>query len=154
MLMIKFMKPLEDFMDQLNNVSFKKILKHNIRNCYACDSPRLRIDFSKLVITLGILPLAPGISVSSPKEGKLLFRWTDDSGIGKSRADDRVFVAIYSRQAKKWVFKLDAGERSRAYCRIDVKWFNSKRMQTYIGFVSSDGMRASDSYYAGEVNVF
>ncbi len=104
MLMSKFMRPLEDFMDQLNNVSFKKILKQNVRNCYTCDSTKLRIDYSKLVITQGILPLAPDISVSSPKEGKLLFRWTDDSGIGKSRADDQVFVAIYRRRAKKWMY--------------------------------------------------
>ena len=45
MLMTKFMKPLEDFMDQLNRVSFKKILKQNVRNCYGCDSPKLRIDY-------------------------------------------------------------------------------------------------------------
>jgi Family of unknown function (DUF6266) len=154
MLMTKFMKPLEDFMDQLNSVSFKKILNQNVRNCYSCDSPKLQIDYSKLIITQGILPLAPGISVSSPKEGKLLFRWTDDSGIGNSRADDQVFVAIYSRQAKKWVFNLNAGQRSSGYCRIDVKWFNSKRLQAYIGFESSDGIWVSDSFYAGEVNVF
>ena len=112
------------------------------------------LTMSKLIITQGILPLAPGISVSSPKEGKLLFRWTDDSGIGKSRADDQVFVAIYSRRAKKWIFNLNAGERSRGYCRIDVKWFNSKRLQTYIGFASADFIWVSDSFYAGEVNVF
>ncbi len=154
MLMAKFMKPLEDFIDQLNRVSFKKILKQNVRNCYGCDSPKLQIDYSKLIITQGILPLAPGITVSSPKEGKLLFKWTDDSGIGKSRADDQVFVAIYSRKAKKWIFNPNAGQRSRGYCRIDVKWFNNKRLQTYIGFVSADGIWVSDSYYVGEVNVF
>jgi Family of unknown function (DUF6266) len=153
-LMTKFMKPLEDFMDQLNNASFKTILKQNVRNCYSCDSSKLQIDFSKLVITQGILPLAPGISVCSPKEGKLLFRWTDDSGIGNSRANDRVFIAIYSRRAKKWVFNLHTGERSKGCCRIDVTWFNSKRLQAYIGFVSADGIWVSDSYYAGEVSVF
>lgn len=36
MLMTKFMRPLEDFMDQLNTVSFKKILKQNVRNCHGC----------------------------------------------------------------------------------------------------------------------
>ncbi len=112
-------------------------------------STKLRIDFSKLIITQGILPLAPGISGSSPKEGKLLFRWTDDSGVGKSRADDQVFVAIYSRQAKKWVFNINAGKRSRGYCIIDLKWFNGKRLQTYIGFVSADGIWVSDSLLCG-----
>ncbi len=131
------MRPLEDFMDQLNNVSFKKILKQNIRNCYNCDSPKLRSTSANWCHP-GNPALAPGITVSSPKEGKLLFKWTDDSGIGKSRANDQVFIALYSRQAKKWVFNLNAGERSRGYCRIDVKWFTSKRVQAYIGFLSTD----------------
>jgi hypothetical protein len=154
LLTTRFMKPLHEFMKYLNITDIGKILKQNIRYAFKSGYPNLRIDYSKLILSMGNLPIAPGISVSSPKAGKLEFCWTDNSGIGKALATDQVFVAVYSRESQRWIYKLNAACRSLGHCRIDIRPIRGKRIQTYIGFVSSDGKRISNSLFMGEVNVF
>ncbi len=153
LLMIKFMRPLRNFMEQMQIVSIKKMLKENIRNAFRNDHYKYRIDYSKLIFSKGNLSVAPGISVSSPKAGKLVFRWTDDSGIGHSRASDQLFVAIFNCTSQSWILKDGAAKRSEGSCSIHIRPSRGKRLQTYIGLVSADGMRVSDSLYLGEVNV-
>jgi hypothetical protein len=153
LLMIKFMRPLRNFTEQMQNVSTKKMLKENIRNAFRNDHYKFRIDYSKLIFTKGNLPVAPRMSVSSPKAGKLVFRWTDDSGIGRSRASDQLFVAIFNCTSKLWILRHHAAKRSEGFCSVHIKTASSKRLQTYVGFVSTDGLKVSDSLYLGEVNV-
>ena len=153
LLMIKFMRPLRKFMKQMQIVSTKKMLKENIRNAFRNDHYKFRIDYSKLIFSKGNLPVAPRMSVSSPKAGKLLFRWTDDSGIGRSKGSDQVFVAIFNCASKSWILRHKAAKRSEGSCSIHIKSSVSKRLQTYIGFVSPDGMRVSNSLYMAEVNL-
>ncbi len=153
LLMIKFVRPMRIFMEQMQIVSTKKMLKENIRNAFRNDHYKYRIDYTKLMFSKGNLPLAPRMSVSSPKSGKLVFRWTDDSGIGRSRASDQLFVAIFNCTSKSWILKHNAARRSENCCSIHIGPSRSKRLQTYIGFVSADGLRVSDSFYMGEVNV-
>ncbi len=147
------MNPLREFMKFLNITDTGKILKQNIRQAFKAGYPILRIDYSKLILSLGNLPAAPGISVSSPITGKLVFSWTDNSGIGKALATDQAFVAVYNRESQRWIYKLNAACRSLGHCRIDIKPIKGKRVQTYIGFISSDGKRISNSLFTGEVNV-
>ncbi len=153
LLMTRFMKPLHEFMKYLNIADMGKILKQNIRHAFKAGYPNLRIDYSKLILSLGNLPVAPGISVSSPTSGKLVFCWTDNSGIGKALATDQVFVAVYNRESQRWIYRLNSACRSLGSCRIDIKPTRAKRVQTYIGFISSDGKRISNSLFTGEVNV-
>jgi hypothetical protein len=153
LLMIKFMRPLRDFMEQFHAVNPKKILRENIRNGFRNDHHKFRIDCTKIIFSKGNLPLAPGLSVSSPKSGKLVFTWTDNSGIGKCLASDKVFVAVFNRELKRWIFKSRAADRSTGHCSIGARPFSSKRVQTFIGFVSADGVRVSDSLFMGEVRV-
>lgn len=153
LLMTRFMKQLHEFMKFLNITNTGKILKQNIRHAFKAGYPILRIDYSKLILSLGNLPVAPGISVSSPTSGKLVFCWTDNSGIGKALATDQAFVAVYNRETQRWVYRLNTACRSLGHCRIDIKPTRGKRVQTYIGFISSDGKRVSNSLFTGEVNV-
>jgi Family of unknown function (DUF6266) len=153
LLMTKFMRRLRKFMEEMQIVSTKKMLKENIRNAFRNDHYRFRIDYSKLVLSKGNLPIVPRMSVSSPKSGKLVFRWTDDSGIGRSRASDQLFIAIFNCRSKSWILKHNVTKRSAGICTIDIEPFGSKRLQIYIGFVSADGAKVSDSLYMGVVNV-
>lgn len=153
LLMIKFMRPLHKFMEEMQIACTKKMLKENVRNAFRNDHYKFRIDYSKLIFSRGNLPVAPRMSVSSPKPGKLVFRWTDDSGIGQSRASDKVFVAVFNCRSKSWILKRNAAKRSEGICSVYIKPFASKRLQTYIGFASADGLRVSDSLFTGEVRV-
>jgi hypothetical protein len=106
--MIRFMQPLADFMNQIKTKPFigssrlSTLLTHNIQYTKDYD-PDLTLDYGQLIVSKGDLPNAPGISVSSPKDGRLVFRWTDNSGIGKARASDLFnFYLVSSQRAVKW----------------------------------------------------
>ena len=157
--MIRFMQPLADFMNQIKTKPFigssrlSTLLTHNIQHAFKDSARDLTLDYRQLIVSKGHLSNAPGISVSSPIAGRLVFRWTDNSGIGKARASDLVFVAVFNREFKHWIFAAEIARRSALLCMVDVNPFRFKKVQTYIGFVSEDGELISTSVYAGEVRV-
>ena len=157
--MIRFMRPLADFLDQIKvkpqlvSSGFSSLLNHNIRHALKRFASDYKIDFSQLIVSRGDLPNAPGISVSSPKDGRLVFRWTDNSGIGKARASDLVFIAVFNRESKRWIYVVDTARRSAQHCKLDVSSFRFKKVQTYFGLISEYGTRISTSVYVGEVHV-
>ncbi len=150
--MIKFMSPLRNFMDQIHVVSAKKILKENVRNAFRSDHSRFRIDYRKLIFSKGNLPVALRMSVSSPEFGKLIFRWTDNSGIHRALPTDRLFVAIFNRESKTWIFNADATKDRHGLFSIHIK-YQLETTAGYIGFVSADGKRISTVCFWEKVNV-
>ncbi len=152
-LMIKFMSPLRNFMDRIHVVSANKILKENVRNAFRSDHSRFRIDCRKLIFSKGNLPLVLRMSVSSPEFGKLIFSWTDNSGIHRALPTDRLFVAIFNRESKTWIFNADATSRLACHYSMDASRYQGKPVQVYVGFISLDGKRISTSLFLGEVRV-
>lgn len=153
LLMIKFMSPLRNFLDRIHVVSANKILKENVRNAFRSDHFRFRINSRKLIFSKGKLPLALRMSVSSPEFGKLIFSWTDNSGIHRALPTDRLFVAIFNREFKTWIFNAYATSRLACHYSMDTSGYQGKPVQVYAGFVSLDGKRISTSLFLGEVRV-
>jgi hypothetical protein len=153
LLMIKFMNPLRNFMDRIHVINAKQVLKENIRNAFRSDHYRFRIDCGKVILSKGNLPVALRMSVSSSRFGKLVFVWTDNGGIQKALPTDRLFVAIFNRESKTWIFKVNAAPRSTGYYSMEAGRFQGKPVQVYAGFVSLDSKRISTSLYLGEARV-
>jgi len=153
LLMIKFMSPLRNFMDRIHVANAKQILKENVRYAFRSDHYKFRIDCGKVILSKGNLPVALRMSVSSSGFGKLVFVWTDNSGIQKALPTDRLFVAIFNRESKTWIFKVDAAPRSTGYYSMEAGRFQGKPVQVYAGFVSLDSKRISTSFFLGEVRV-
>jgi hypothetical protein len=152
-LMIKFMSPLRNFMDRIHVVSANKILKENVQNAFRSDHFRFRIDCRKLIFSKGNLPVALRMSVSSPEFGKLIFSWSDNSGIHRALSTDRLFVAIFNREFKTWIFNAYATSRLACHYSMEAGRFQGKPVQVYAGFVSLDGKRISTSLFLGVVRV-
>jgi Family of unknown function (DUF6266) len=153
LLMIKFMSPLRNFMDRIHVVSANKILKENVRNAFRSDHFRFKIDCRKIIFSKGNLPIALRMSVSSAMSGKLIFSWTDNSGSLRALPTDRLFVAIFNRESKTWVFNIDANSRFACHYSMEAGRFLGKPVQVYAGFVSLDYKRISTSLFLGEVRV-
>ncbi len=115
--------------------------------------PELAVDYPMVLLGRGDLPNAASQSAASSMEGKLDFKWIDNSGKGKALATDKAFVAAYNQELNKWKFSLDAAVRSAGLCSIDATDFKGKAVHTYIGFISADGKDVTDSLYTGLVNL-
>jgi len=155
-MMNRVMRPLKQFLNELDlnpctKPAYDLVLKENIKQAFKGSYPALKIDYTKLILSKGKLPNAPAISVCSPLSGKLIFRWTDNSGLRGTLASDLLFVAVFNRACQRWVFKMDQAVRSDSHYSLDTSAFRGKLVQVYAGFISEDSRRLSSSLYLGEV---
>jgi hypothetical protein len=85
--------------------------------------------------------------------GKLVFAWEDNSREGKAVSSDNAFVVAYCEELNHWIFRLNCATRNAGAYLLDVAAFREKCVQTYIGFMSADGVRTANSLYTGMVRV-
>ena len=158
-IIIKFLAPVSAFMNELykevpsKSFGMNKVFDVNCREAVIGEYRKFKIDYSKLMLSRGKLAIPPGLSVSSPEHEFLVFRWTDDSGIGNAQAYDQAFLVVYNKESKCWAVQLNAAIRKDRRYIMNVDEFSGKLVHVYIGFVSLDLARTSDSVYMGEVRV-
>lgn len=156
-LMNEFLKHLIDLLNiTYDNLAFQmtgynKAFSYNVKNAIAGVYPEFVIDYPMVLVSRGDLPNVQSPVVSSPIVGSLQFNWTDNSGKGKAKATDNVFVAVFDEEKKWWKSDMNLGMRSSGTCLTDVSKLSAKRVHTYIGFISADGKEVTDSIYTGLV---
>lgn len=159
-LMIKFLQPLTSLL----NLTFdslaagmsgiNKAFSYNLQNAITGIYPDLTINYSMVLVSRGDLPLAGAPAAASATVGKIVFNWTDNSGLGKAKATDIAFVAVFCESLNHWIYDQNtAAVRNVGTYSLDASAFSGKPVQTYIGFVSANGKTYSNSMYTGVVNV-
>ena len=157
-LMMKFLQPLGSLVKQTYDTSpaemsgFNKAFSDNVRIAIAGAYPAFTVDYSKVVLSKGILPNVNSPIAASTVAGKVIFTWTDNSSKTVS-ATDLAFVAVYNEALNRWIFAQETAARNAGTYTLDVAEFSGKPVQTYIGFVSADGQNVSNSLFSGQVNV-
>ena len=124
-----------------------------IRGAVIGEYPAYTINYSRILLSKGSLANAGTPSVVSKETGKLVFDWTDNSGINQALSSDGAFVAVYLEELNHWVYQGNIAMRNAVTCTLEVASLKGKPFQTYIGFISADRNRTSESLYAGLVNV-
>jgi hypothetical protein len=159
--MNKFLRPITDLLNQTYRKSalgmmsgFNRAFSDNsLRGAVIGEYPAYAIDYSRILLSKGSLANADEPSAVSNETGKLVFNWTDNSGINQALSSDGAFVAVYLEEKNHWVYKGNIAMRNAGTCTLEVASFKGKPVQTYIGFMSADGNRTSESLYIGLVNV-
>jgi hypothetical protein len=158
-LMVNFLLPIVDFLNlSYKNLAkqmtgFNKALSGNIQLAVAGVYPNFTIDFTKVNLSKGSLTPGDSPAAASTAAGTLVFTWKDNSKINNALSSDIVFVAAYNDELKHWIFNDNAATRNAATFTLDVTSFSGKPAQTYIGFMSADGKKVSNSVYTGAVNI-
>jgi hypothetical protein len=153
-----FLRPLSDLFDQtykrtaVGMSGVNRAFSENKR-AYTGASPNFTIDYPKVVLSSGRLQNLDAPTATSTTTGKLQFTWTDNSGRNKALSSDIVFVAAYSPDLDEWTFLQKAATRSAGTYVLDVAHFTGKPVQTYMGVMTADGKKISDSQYTGAVNI-
>jgi len=159
-LMIKFLQPLSDFMNQtykkaaVKMSGFNKVFSQNVQNAVSGVYPALSVNYAAVVLSRGSLPNVNNPVAASTAAGKLVFTWTDNTGAnGIAVSSDIVFVAAYNEALNQWIYLPGAAPRNAGTYTLDVTQFSGKPVQTYIGIMSADRNRTGPSIYTGQVNV-
>ena len=158
-LVTQFMLPLAEFMNQLYKridgkmSGFNKVYVNNLQDAVKVIRRTVVIDYPRVILSKGRLPNPQDLFVVSAEEGKILFNWWDNSGVGKALPSDEVFIAIFCEGLNCWRFKLVCATRKAGCCKFYIAAFRGQEVQCYIGFRSADRVRTSNSLYAGMVKV-
>ena len=159
-LMNKFLGPIIPFLNITNKTDnpdlsgYNKAFSYNVKNAISGSYPDLVINYEMALLTRGDLPNVKQSSAESTPIGKITFSWTDNSGSGQARSNDKGFVAIHCPEMmNSWVYGLDLAERSTGSFLFDVAIFSGHLVHTYMGFLSANGNEVSDSLYVGSVQV-
>ncbi|HET7003580.1 MAG TPA: DUF6266 family protein [Puia sp.] len=159
-LMNKFLGPIIPFLNITNKTDnpdlsgYNKAFSYNVKNAVSGSFPDLVIKYEMALLTRGDLPNIKQSEVRSQPPGNIMFSWTDNSGSGQARSNDKAFVSIYCPEiVNGWVYGLDLAERSEGRLIFDLANFTGRLVHTYIGFLSANGNEVSDSLYVGSVHV-
>ncbi|WP_316751939.1 DUF6266 family protein [Pedobacter gandavensis] len=157
---MELLKPMKDFI----NVSFKMESAgsvknpHNLATSYnkkqalTGDYPNIKVDYSKVVLSRGLLEMATDLKVSKAADG-LQLSW--DSGMEEHSALDDIMMVLVSHPTRKRASTfLNAGRRGDGSCFIplDKDWMLKEQMEVYVCFKSSNEKLISDSAYLGNLN--
>ena len=157
-LISKFLRPLNDLLNQTFKSSavsmscLNKAISEN-KNIVTGDYPAMKIDYSKIVMSKGRLPLGEPPSLVSPEPGKLLLTWRTGDGINRLLTSGIAFIAAYNEEFNRWIFGQYMISDGALSFMLDVVPFQGKKVQGYIGFISKGKPRFSESRYMGEISV-
>ena len=113
--------------------------------------PDTFVSYPRVLISKGPLPSAENAEVAVDTEGNMLFAWTDNTGIGTAKANDKVILVAYFLKGRHVIFKIGSATRSVGEAVLETKALKGRTAETWIGFLSNDEKNASDSVYCGRI---
>ncbi len=124
----------------------------SVMNLAIVNTPAIAIAWPKVLISKG--PIAPVDYASAlvNNEGNIAFTWTDNSGDGTAKKNDTAIMVAYFPESKNAFYIFSDAERKDEKAVLDVAP-QKGTMQTWLGFLSSDGINAANSIYTGELLV-
>lgn len=99
--------------------------------------PVLSIDYSKVLVTWGILEPASLYAVTA-QPGALKFTWRDNSGGGNARPDDMAFFIVYCEALDRFTFTCCRFRREDCRGIVNVPDFRGYEMDMWVSFKSAD----------------
>jgi hypothetical protein len=158
-LMNRFLQPIISFLNETKKTAdidltgYNKAFSYNVKNAIAGSYPDLMIDFNMVLLTRGDLPNIKSSQAESLSSGQITIHWTDNSGTGLARSNDRMFIAVYCKEINEWMYSLNLADRSVGNYIFDIARFSSRTVRIYTGFISFNEKDVSDSLYVGEFQI-
>lgn len=155
-----FLKPISEFINTgfLLNVwpeksnPYNRAVSYNKINGVVGVFPSFMIDYGKVLVSKGDLPVAAGASVDLFAEG-LRFGWLFPSDMPYPRENDRVMLLAYFPVLGSAVYSLEGANRKAGTDLLVLpEELLAEPMEVYIAFVAADGKRVSNSVYLGRLN--
>ena len=115
--------------------------------------PNIHLSYPQVLISKGKLPGALHAAAVPMKNKNIYFNFSDNSNTGTASASDITILVAYSEALQQSIFSLNAGFRKNCEAVLDTSLFKSQTIETWIGFLSSDGTHASNSVYTGKIQL-
>jgi hypothetical protein len=113
--------------------------------------PDTAIAYPLVLISQGPLPAPVDAVTTTNAEVNIVFKWTDNTGTGTAKADDKVVLVAYFTETKQIIYSLNAGTRADGQAILDTHLMQGLSAETWIGFLSHEEKDAANSSYTGRM---
>lgn len=134
-----------------SNSALAQIMSNAVTGIY----PDLKLDYSKVSIAQGRLPVGDFTPATADATGMLTFNWSDDSAssIGSAKPDDKAIVVAWCEENQHGNYSIGPALRSDKQATLSVQSFKGKTVHTWLAFISASDKHTSRSVYTGSVLV-
>jgi hypothetical protein len=115
--------------------------------------PGTAIFYPKVLISRGPYPKLKNATASLNTPGDILFCWTDNTGTGTARENDKAIFVAYFPDIQQAVFSTGNALRGDGQGVLAAAVMQGYSCETWMGFLSNDEMDAANSVYAGRVDL-
>ncbi|MDR0228915.1 MAG: DUF6266 family protein [Flavobacteriaceae bacterium] len=154
-LMVDFLNPLRQLTSKYFGESQGTKSRTNLAMSYQLQEAIVEtangpeIDFSKVVITKGVLTPAP-VVLTKLEEEKLTISWKSDAGKGLAKATDILTVVVYNSDYKGFYVLNQMVDRTKEIITENLPSGWTKNNQVWMVWVDEKQKQSSTSVYVGE----
>src|SRR5665213_214036 len=124
----------------------------SIMNLAIIKTPVIAIAWPKVLVSKGLIAPVDYASALVNDEGNIVFTWTDNSGDGTAKKNDRAVMVAYFPESKVAVCAFSDAERKDETAVLILE-SQKGDVQTWLGFLSADETNAANSVYTGELMI-
>lgn len=140
-----------DFAVQMTG--FNNAVSYNLKNAITGVYPNYSLLYNLALVSRGDLPNALGPTAIAAAGGKVVYSWTDNTGVGRAKATDLAMLLVYCPALNMSIYTTGSAARSAVTDTLTVSTFSGQTVETYIAFISADGKDIASSIYTGQVIV-
>jgi len=154
-----FLKPLKSFINigyeliakkrktnQYNEV-YTYLRKNAVKGTY----PDLEIDYEKVLLTSGKMPLPPNPMVVVTESG-LSFTWDQEGEVRGAHWTDQVMLVAYFPVLNQAIYLTAGARRNQGAEQLPLTGIaHGYEVHTYFSFIADDRMRIATSIYTGKL---
>lgn len=104
---------------------------------------------SKMLVSRGSLGMSAEVQVSLSEDRELQFSWNPHSASKAFNNDDQVLLVAYNVEAQAAVTAIGPAFRRDGSASLSLNDLPAGKLHVYLGFISYDRSKASDSLYLG-----
>jgi hypothetical protein len=154
----QFLNPVKEYINMGFEFEARLVQKknpHNIATSYNWLNavtgiyPDQKIDFSKVLLSRGKIPVTNSIDVKFA-DNRITFKWDETIINERMKGTDRVILLAYLPQENRAISLIGGAERLEGAEHLIIPECNEGvHMETYVSFVSADYKNISNSVYCG-----
>jgi len=115
--------------------------------------PDIIISYPLALISAGPLPSAVYSVAEVTTDGNIIFAWTDNSGTGTAKPNDKVILLAYCIATGQIIYSFGAATRADCQALLVTASLKGQAVETWMGFLSEDEKDSANSVYTGQLEL-
>ena len=157
---LHFLQPMTDFLRvgfklyAIKMTEFNAAMSYNLFNAVLGAYPNYTIDYPNALVSRGNLKGVANGTATSTTPAEIDITWDDNSSSGNALATDKSLILILNPDKKESIYTTSGPLRPVGTETLNLPpEYSGDVVEVYLGFVSEDGAKVSNSSHLGSVTV-